>query len=95
MTIAQLRSPNRDDGMLARTLWKLSKVLEADTYGTYQQEADDMRRRAEVARAKLNNIGEGALLSSGDAVVSLDDEGNVDAMEEEDTYDALIPGYFR
>jgi hypothetical protein len=80
--------------MIARILWKMSKVYEADTFGTYLKEADDLRIRAEVARNKLNSSGEGALFGA-DGVMSLDEDGNVDATEEEDTYDALIPGYFR
>jgi hypothetical protein len=94
MSIAQLRSPDRDNGLIARNLWMLSKVLEADTFGTYQKEADDMRIRAEIARQKLTSSGEGALVTS-DGVLSLDEDGNIDPAEEEDTYDALVPGYFR
>ena len=89
MTIAQLRSPNRDDGTMARILWKTSIVLERDTLGRYKDEADEKRIRAEVARTLLNNNGEGA------PVIAIDDDGNADVAEEEDTYDALVPGYFR
>jgi len=89
MAIAELRSPNRDDGTMARILWKTSVVLEDDPYGTYNDEANDMRIRAEVARTTLMGNGEGAL------VVALDDDGNADSNEVEDSYDALVPGYFR
>jgi hypothetical protein len=89
MAIAQLRSPNRDDGTMARIMWKTSIVLESDTYGAYHEEANDLRIRADLARTKLNNNGEGAL------VIAIDEEGNADPIEEEDSYDALVPGYFR
>jgi hypothetical protein len=89
MAIAQLRSPNRDDGTMARILWKTSEVLNDDTFGTYKVEADEMRIRAEVARRDLTNSGEGGL------VFAIDEEGNADAIEIEDSYDNLVPGYFR
>jgi len=89
MSIAQLRSPNRDDGTMARILWKTSVVLEDDTVGSYAAEAISMRTRAELARRKLTGNGEGGL------VFTIDEEGNADANETEDSYDALVPGYFR
>jgi hypothetical protein len=89
MAIAQLRSPKRDDGTMARILWKTSVVLASDTFGTYQKEANDMLIRAEVARQDLTGNGEGGV------VIALDEEGNADPVETEDSYDALIPGYFR
>jgi hypothetical protein len=89
MSIAQLRSSNRDDGTMARILWKTSVVLESDTFGRYQNEANEMRIRAEVARRLLTGNGEGGV------VIALDEEGNVDAGETEDSFDALVPGYFR
>ena len=64
-------------------------VLESDTFGTYQKEADEMRIRAEVARRTLMGNGEGGL------VIAIDEEGNADPSEEENSYDALVPGYFR
>jgi len=89
MSIAQLRSSNRDDGTMARILWKTSVVLESDTFGRYQNEANEMRIRAEVARRLLTGNGEGGV------VIALDEEGNVDVGETEDSFDALVPGYFR
>jgi len=90
MTIAQLRSPNRDDGTIARVLWKMSVVLEDDTFGTYQSEANEMRIRAEVAWRTLSGNGEGGL-----TFVALDEDGNADANEVEDSFDALVPEYLR
>jgi hypothetical protein len=74
---------------MARILWKTSVVLESDTFGTYAKEADEMRIRAEVARRVLTGNGEGGL------VIAIDEEGNADPGETEDSYDALVPGYFR
>jgi hypothetical protein len=31
----------------------------------------------------------------GGIVVALDEDGNPDALETEDSYDVLVPGYFR
>lgn len=89
MAIAELRSPDRDDGTMARIMWKKSMVLESDPYGTFQDEATALRIRAELALRKLTTNGEGGI------VVSLDDEGNADQGEVEDAYDSLVPGYFR
>jgi hypothetical protein len=90
MAIAQLRSPDRDDGIMARILWKTSVVLESDTFGSFAREADYLRIRAEVARRTLMGRGEG-----GDVVIAIDEDGNPDADENEDSYDALVPLYFR
>jgi hypothetical protein len=89
MAIAQLRSPNRDDGTMARIMWKLSKVMEDDTFGTYAKQAEELRIRAEVAQKTLAGNGEGGV------IIAIDDKGDLDAIEEEDSYDALVPGYFR
>jgi hypothetical protein len=89
LAIAQLRSPARDDGTVARILWKTSVVLEDDVAGYYQKEATEMRIRADIALRKLSGNGEGGL------VVTIDEEGNADAVETEDAYDALVPGFFR
>ena len=74
---------------MARILWKTSVVLEDDTVGAFATEATSMRTRAELARRKLTGNGEGGL------VFAIDEEGNADANETEDSYDALVPGYFR
>jgi hypothetical protein len=89
MTIAQLRSPNRDDGIMARILWKTSVLLESDTFGAYSREANEMRIRAELARRTLMGRGEGGL------VMSMDEEGTSNFDDIEDSYDALVPLYFR
>ncbi len=89
MAIAQLRSPDRDDGTMARIMWKTSLVLESETFGTYQEEATGLRIRAELALKTLTAKGEGGI------VLSLDEEGNADQAEVEDAYDSLVPGYFR
>ncbi len=88
LAIAQLRSPSRDDGTIARILFKMAKVLEQDVLAGPQ--AQQTRNRAEVARRALTASGEGNM------VQILDDEGNVDYEEEEDeAYDLLVPIFFR
>jgi hypothetical protein len=89
MAIAQLRSPDRDDGTMARIMWKTSVVLESDTFGIFQEDATDLRIRAELALKTLTAKGEGGI------VFSVDDEGNIDRDEVEEAYDSLVPGYFR
>jgi hypothetical protein len=86
--IAELRCPTHDDGVIARILWKTAVVLESDTYGTYATEAADMRRRAEVARLRLLASGEGG-------IIPFIDEDDAERNQEEDSYDALVPLYFR
>ncbi len=89
MAIAQLRSPDKDDGTMARIMWKTSIVLESDTFGSFQEDATDLRIRAELAMKTLTAKGEGGF------VLSLDEEGNADQTEMEEVYDSLVPGYFR
>lgn len=89
MAIASLRSPGRDDGTMARIMWKKSIVLDSDTFGAYLDEAKELRDRADLALRKLNASGEGGV------VFSVDDDGNPDADEEENAYDSLVPGFFR
>ena len=86
--IAELRSPTRDDGVLTRILWKTAVVLESDTYGTYASEAAQLRTRAEVARLRLLASGEGG-------IIPFIDEDDAERDQEEDSYDALVPLYFR
>jgi len=95
--IAELRSPTRDDGTIARILWKTAVVMESDTFGkhssaaavrTYAVEAADLRHRAEVARLQLLASGEGG-------IIPFIDEGIAERNQEEDSYDVLIPLYFR
>jgi hypothetical protein len=89
LTIAQLRSPDRDDGTMARIMWKKFQVLESETFGGSIIEANDLRIRSELALKTLTAKGEGAI------VFSLVDDGNVDPDEMEDAYDSLVPGCFR
>jgi hypothetical protein len=89
MTIAQFRSPDRDDGTMARIMWKKFQVLECETFRGSIIEANDLRIRAELALKTLTAKGEGAI------VFSLVDDGNVDPDEMEDAYDSLVPGCFR
>jgi len=83
-----LRSPTRDDGVIARILWKTAVVLESDVLGKFSSEADALRQRAEVARAQLMANGEGGK-------IPFIDEDDAERDQEEDSYDALVPLFYR
>lgn len=88
LTIAELRSPNRDDGPIARIVWTMAKVLDSDTLGRYAEEATRLRNRAALAQQKLIAGGEG-----GEIRVPENETGDRDL--EEDSYDALVPLFYR
>ena len=88
LTIAELRSPNRDDGPIARILFTQAKVLESDTFGKYQEEAEALRARAATAQQELLSAGEGG----GIPVLN---ENHADYDIEDDSYDALVPLFYR
>jgi hypothetical protein len=88
LTIADLRSPNRVDGPMARILFTQAKVLESDTFGKYQEEAETLRRRAATAQQELLSIGEGG-------EIPVLNENYADHDMEEDSYDALVPLFYR
>jgi hypothetical protein len=83
-----LRSPSRDDGVIARILWKTAVVLESDTFGTYTKEAGELRTRAEIARRALLGSGEGG-------VIPYVEDDDSERTQEEDSFDSLVPLYFR
>lgn len=74
---------------MARILWKTSVVLEDNRDGSCQKEATEMRLRADIALRKLTESGEGGWAAT------FDEEENADAVEIENAYDALVPGFFR
>ena len=86
--IAQLRSPNRDDGVIARILWKTAVILEGDVLGKFSSDAAALRQRAELARQELRASGEGGL-------IPFIDEDDAERDQEEDSFDALVPLFFR
>lgn len=86
--ISELRSPTRDDGPIARILWKTAVVLESDSYNSFAKEAEDLRKKAEVAQQQLLASGEGG-------VIPFIDEGDSERNDEEDSYDSLVPLFFR
>jgi hypothetical protein len=65
-----------------------AKVLESDTFGKYQEEAEDLRRRAAAAQQELLAAGEG-----GD--IPVPNDNYADRNMEEDSYDALVPLFYR
>jgi hypothetical protein len=85
--IAELRTPSHDDGSIARICWKTAVVLEVDTFGIYTSEAKEFKTRAEVAKQKLLAAGEGGIIPFV--------EDDADQDEEEDSYDALVPLFYR
>jgi len=86
--IAELRSPNRDDGPIARILWKTAIVLESNPLGQHAKEAQELRNRAAVAQQQLISAGEGGELPHND-------EDNTERNEEKDSYDVLVPLFHR
>ena len=88
LKIAELRSPNRDDGPIARILWKTAEVLEDDTFGKYAEEADALRTRAAVAQRLLLGSGEGG-------EIPFREERDADRNQEKESYDALVPLFYR
>lgn len=89
MAIARLRNPDRDDGTMARIMWKTSQVLESGTFGASIDEANELRVRAELVLKTMTTNGKGGI------VFGVDDDGNPDPEEMENAYDSLVPGYFR
>jgi len=87
LAIAEFRSPARDDGTIARILFKMAKVLETDPQN--HQRAQEFRARAGVARLTLTGMGEGHILHI------IDEDGNVEFDEEDDAFDALVPIFYR
>lgn len=88
LTIARLRSPGRDDGIVARILWRTALVLKA-TQATSDAEIASIHKAAEAAFQDPRNYGEGML------ILTLDDKGNEDEQELEEAYDKLVPEFFR
>ena len=86
--IAELRSPTRDDGVIARILWKTAVVLESDELGRYSSDADELRKRAEIARETLLASGEGGL-------IPFVGEDGAERDKEKDSFDALVPLFYR
>ncbi len=94
--IAELRSPARDDGTIARILWKIAMVLRNNPDGTslaHAQEAEQLLARAYNARAALQASGE-----AGEPR----DEYNQDLRypmsekdEEKISFELLVPGLYR
>jgi hypothetical protein len=81
--ISELRSPTRDDGPIARILWKTSVVLASDPYISDNAEANHLRYQAEAAKQMLLAAGEGGFIQGSGRT------------EEEDSYDSLVPLFFR
>jgi hypothetical protein len=72
---------------MARILYVLYRVMSKDPLTA--SEAEDFRVRAEVARTKLFEAGESALVDA------YDQDGNLQLADEAKLYDALVPIFFR
>lgn len=68
-------------------------MLESDILAG--NESEELRTRAELARRAVIGRGEGDDPTKISDVVVLDDEGNIDIVEEEDAFDALVPIFYR
>lgn len=66
-------------------------MLEQDTFGQYAQEAKALRTRAEVARQALTGSGETGVIPFLEDYEKL----GIERDPEEDSYDVLVPLFFR
>jgi hypothetical protein len=92
--IAELRSPARDDGPVARILWKTAMILRNQPAGVSLQ---DMKESEQLLGRAYN--AKSQLLMSGEAgegeIYDRDARDRMTEMEkEEDGFDLLVPGYF-
>ncbi len=86
-SIAELRSPTRDDGTIARILYMLARVMQNNVLTAAQ--AQPLQTRAEMARANLMGRGESAPLDV------YDPDGNLEVEDELVFYNLLVPVFFR
>ena len=86
--ISALRSPTREDGPIVRTMWKRACVLENDPQHRYDDEAKYLKRRAE-------RLKEGLMLSGEGGTIPYADQHGSEVDQEEGSYDALVPLFFR
>lgn len=90
-SIAQLNSPMEDDGSIARILWKISQILEADPEHEYREQANELKNRAELARNRLLAAGKGGSM----AFLRDRDDAEEEVEDEEDDYDVLVSLFYR
>jgi hypothetical protein len=69
-------------------LWKTATVLESNPLGQHAKEAAELRNRAAVAQQSLIATGEGGELPYSE-------EDNTERNEEKDSYDVLVPLFYR
>lgn len=91
-SIAELRSPTIDDGTIARILWMTARAMEGDPNVMVSAAAAEYRQRAEIARNRISGRGE----QVGAPSERFDIETGEELIQDErDSYDVLVPGYFR
>lgn len=96
--IAELRSPTRDDGTIARILWKTAMVLLANPEGLgvpETKDAEDLLNRAFNARSALITSGEGTEIKEIDLLDSVDTDDKTRKELDEESFDLLVPIFFR
>jgi hypothetical protein len=91
-SIAELRSPSRDDGTIARILWKTGQTLRKRSWSNDAREAEQLLLRAYNAKATLETAGEGGEESFYDRDVN---DPRLELEIEEERFDLLVPGYLR
>lgn len=89
--ISRLGNPTRDDGPIARILWKRATILESDLSGKHAEEATDLKAKAAEIKQRLMASGEGGMIPH------YEDQGNSKDKEnrEEDSYNALVSLFYR
>lgn len=86
--VSALRSPAHEDGPLVRTMWKKACVLENYPQNRYVDEARELKRRAE-------RLKEGLMLSGEGGAIPYVDRNGSERDQKEESYDALVPLFFR
>ncbi|PVH79053.1 hypothetical protein DL98DRAFT_633450 [Cadophora sp. DSE1049] len=89
--IAEMRSPIRNDGTIARLLWKMAVVVESSGAGSHVAQAAILRSKAEKIKQELVVASEGGAIRSRDGLLISAGEH----CQEESSYDALVPLFFR
>lgn len=90
--LAELRSPQYDDGPIARINWKTSIVLDSYPYGAFKTTAMELREKAMAAKTNLTQSGEGGRIPFPETE-DVDTYDEID--QEEDMFDALVPLFYR
>ena len=83
LDIAEVRSPGEMDGTIARIQWKISEVLLDDPLGDKQTEGEKLKSEMEFAQRDIADK------------LGVDLRGMDEWQDREQSFDMLVPGYFR